>query len=393
MATILNEKLRDDGILANKKPIEMDDYISWEDQDAYRFEAIMRKLGNEESVSQTKVEYMEVGAYPNKMIGSAIEAIDETSIAVDHPEYAHRDNLILNTRTGEIYLMAEDIGGTTNAGFIKVTRHAGSGGILAATAVNDVFLILPEAHAEGEETPEGYSMKPEVLYTYIQQSDISCGKYTDIAEATREYGMKQLLINRKSKWIEWKQKKALAFYFGAEQREVVSASGARRHTMRGLKNWFSTNSIDYGAVTGGVSLSSIGELMRNITMLGASSKSKLCMAGQNAMVTASALPATAIRTDIDTSSWGWAIKQLVTPFGSLGLIYEPVFSAENGLAGVMCVIDTKHTKMLTLNGLKDKMYLDVGPKRDIHNLEDIISGTYGLRVNHEKCGAWGYGIV
>ena len=102
MATILNEKLRDDGILANKKPIEMDDYISWEDQDAYRFEAIMRKLGNEESVSQTKVEYMEVGAYPNKLIGSAIEAIDETSIAVDHPEYAHRDNLILNTRTGEI---------------------------------------------------------------------------------------------------------------------------------------------------------------------------------------------------------------------------------------------------------------------------------------------------
>ena len=393
MATILNEKLRDDGILANKKPIEMDDYISWEDQDAYRFEAIMRKLGNEESCGQTKVEYMEVGAYPNKMIGSAIEAIGETSIAVDHPDYAHRDNLILNTRTGEIYLMAEDIGGTTNAGHIKVTRHSGSSGILAATAVNDVFLILPEAHAEGEETPEGYSMKPEVLYTYIQQSDISCGKYTDIAEATREYGMKQLAMNRKSKWIEWKQKKALAFYFGAEQREVVTASGPRRHTMRGLRNWFTTNRIDYGAVTGGVSLSSIGELMRKVTLIGAASESKLCMAGQNAMVTASALPATAIRTDLDTSKWGWSIKSIVTPFGTLGLMYEPVFSSENDLADVMCVIDTKHTKMLHLNGLKDRIYLDVGDKRDIHNMEDVISGTYGLRVNHEKCGAWGYGIV
>jgi hypothetical protein len=117
------------------------------------------------------------------------------------------------------------------------------------------------------------------------------------------------------------------------------------------------------------------------------------MAGQNAMVTASALPATAIRTDINTEKWGWAIKTIVTTFGTLGLLYEPVFSSENGLADVMCVIDTKHTKMLHLNGLRDRMYLDVGSKRDIHNMEDVISGTFGLRVNHEKTGAWGYGIV
>ena len=393
MATILNEKLRDDSILEAKKPVEMDNYISWEDQDAYRFEAIMRKLGNEQSCSQTKVEFMEIGAYPNRLVCSAIEPSGETSIAVDHPEYAHKDNLILNVRTGEIYIMNEDVGGTTNSGYIKVTKHAGGAGILAATAVNDVLLVLPEAHAEGEDVPDGYSMKPEVLFTYIMQSDISCGKYTDIADATGEYGMKQVAINRKQKWIEWKQKKALAFYFGAEQRETTTAGGPRRHTMRGLRNWFTTNRIDYGAVTGGVSLSSIGELMRKITTVGASGKSKLCMAGQNAMVTASALPATAIRTDIDTNSWGCAIKQLVTPFGSLGLIYEPVFSSENGLADIMCVIDTKHVKMLTLNGLKDKMYLDVSHPRDIHNMEDVISGTYGLRVNHQMCGAWGYGIV
>jgi len=390
---ILNEKLRSDLVHSQKIPVHMDNYISFEDSSAYRFEAIMRKLGNDQGVNNTKVEFMEMGVYPNKMVCSAIEDAGETSIAVDYPAYAHRDNLILNTRTGEIYLMAEDIGGTTNAGFIKVTAHSGSGGIVAATAVNDVLLILPEAHAEGEPVPDGYSMKPEFLSTYIMQSDMSCGPYTDIAEAQGEYGEKQIAINRKLKWIEWKQKKALAFYFGAEQRETTSASGPRRHTMRGLRNWYTTNRIDYSAVTGGVSLSSIGELMRNVTMIGASSDSKLCMAGQNAMVTASALPATAIRTDINTEKWGWAIKTIVTTFGTLGLLYEPVFSSENGLADVMCVIDTKHTKMLHLNGLKDRMYLDVGSKRDIHNMEDVISGTFGLRVNHEKTGAWGYGIV
>ena len=393
MATLLNEKLRSDLVASQKIPIHMDDYISFEDSSAYRFEAIMRKLGNDQGVNNTKVEFMEMGVYPNKLVCSAIEPSGETSIAVDYPAYAHKDNLLLNTRTGEIYIMNEDVGGTTNAGYIKVTKHGGGAGILAATAVNDVLLILPEAHAEGEPVPDGYSMKPEFLSTYVMQSDMSCGPYTDIAEAQGEYGMKQIAINRKLKWIEWKQKKALAFYFGAEQREIVTAGGPRRHTMRGLRNWYTTNRIDYGAVTGGVSLSSIGELMRKVTMIGASSESKLCMAGQNAMVTASALPATAIRTDLDTSKWGWSIKSIVTPFGTLGLMYEPVFSSENDLADVLCVIDTKHTKMLHLNGLKDRIYLDVGDKRDIHNMEDVISGTYGLRVNHEKCGAWGYGIV
>lgn len=156
---ILNEKLRSDLVASQKIPIYMDDYISFEDSSAYRFEAIMRKLGNDQGVSNTKVEFMEMGVYPNKMVCSAIEPIGETSIAVDYPAYAHKDNLILNTRTGEIYLMAEDVGGTTTTGFIKVTAHTGSGGITAATAVNDVLLILPEAHAEGEPVPDGYSME------------------------------------------------------------------------------------------------------------------------------------------------------------------------------------------------------------------------------------------
>ena len=99
---LLNEKLRSDLVASQKIPIHMDDYISFEDSSAYRFEAIMRKLGNDQGVSSTKVEFMEMGVYPNKMVVSAIEPQGETEIAVDYPAYAHRDNLILNTRTGEI---------------------------------------------------------------------------------------------------------------------------------------------------------------------------------------------------------------------------------------------------------------------------------------------------
>lgn len=391
--TILNGNLRSDLIASQKIPIFMDDVLHFEDLSAARFEAIAQKLGRTQSCDNTKVEFMEIGVYPAKMVGSAIEPIGETSIACDHPEYAHRDNIIINTRTGENYLMAEDVGGTTNAGHIKVTRHAGSGGILAATAVNDVLLISMEAHAEGEEVPAGYSMKPESKSTYIMQADMSSGTYTDIAEATKEYGEKQIMANRKLKAIEWKAKKAVMLFLGAEMREVASASGPRRHTMRGLRNWYTTNRIDYGAVPGGVSLASIGELIRNVTTIGASSSTKFCFAGQNAIVTASALPAQAIRTTIDTSSWGWKITTLVTPFGSLDLVYDPILCDENGLADVMCVMDMKHITLLSLKGYADRMYLDVGNTRDIHNTEDVMTGTFGLKVIHEKCGAWAYGIA
>ena len=390
---LLEGTVRSDLIASQKVPIFMDNEIGFEDSGAYRFEAILRKLGNDRGVPNTKVEYMEQSVYPNKMVGSAIEPIGETSLAVDHPEYAHQDNLMVNARTGEIVIVDEAVGGTTNSGFVKILAHAGAGGMVAATAVNDVWLILPEAHAEGEAVPAGYSIKPDFLYTYVMQSDKAIAPYTDIAEATGEYGMKQAAINRKLGWIEWKQKKALAFYFGAAMREVVSASGPRRHTMRGLRSWYSTNNIDNSAVVGGITLAGLGEMLRKVTTIGASSASKLCMAGQNSLVSASALPATAVRTDLDTSKWGWAIKTIVTPFGNLDLVYEPVFCSENGLADVMAIIDTKNVEMLHLNGLKDRMYLDVGAARDIHNVEDVISGTFGLKVMHEKTGAWIYGIA
>lgn len=390
---ILDGKLRTDLIHSQKIPIFMDDRIHFEDSSAYRFEALMRKLGNEKGVSSTKVEFMEMGLYPNKMVVQAIEPAGETSINVDYPEYAHTDNLIVNARTMEVYLCDEDIGGTAVSGSLRVRNHAaGTGGISAATAVNDVLLIMPEAHAEGETTPAGYSLKPEFLYTYVMQSDMAVAPYTDLAQATQEYGEKQLLVNRKQKWIEWKQKKALAYYFGAEVREVTSAGGPRRHTMRGLRNWYATNRIDNSAVVGGLSLAMLGELMRTVTLIGSSSESKFCFAGQNAMVDASALPASAIRTDLNTTKWGVQIKTLVTPFGTVNLVPEPVFSSENGLADVMCIMDMAHIETLYINGLRDRMYLDVGEKRDIHNMEDIISGTAGLKVFHEKCGAWVYGI-
>lgn len=387
----LTGTLRSDLVASQKIPVYMDDYIAFEDESAYRFESLARRLNGSQEVENTKVEFMEMGLYPNVMEVTEAAA-SGTTISVDHPEYAHQDQLIYNTRTNEIYLMNEATGGITAAGKITVVNHSGSGNFTTACVVGDKLIILPEAHAEGEAVPSGWSSKPRFLYTYVQQSDMSCGPYTDIAKAQKEYGEKQLLINRKQKWIEWKRAVNLIMYLGQAMRDATSASGLRRHTMRGLRSWISSNRVDFSLVPGGFGLSAVGELMRKTSLIGASSNSKVGIAGQNAWVSLSALPNNAIRATQDETSWGWKVNRLVTPFGNLALEYDPTLSEMNGLGDVMCILDMAAIQLVHLTGLRERMYLDVTDARDIHNMEDLISGTFGLKVKLQERCAWGYGI-
>jgi hypothetical protein len=391
---ILNGTLRSDLIASQKVPVFMDDMIAFEDESSFRFESLLRRLNGSKGVSNIKSEFMEMGLYPNVMQVQAVAAIAATAITVDHPEYAHRDQLVYNTRTNETFIMNEDVGGTTAASQITILNQAGSGGLASAAAVGDILLILLEAHAEGEAVPDPWSAKPRFLYTYIMQYDYSLGKYTDLAQVTGEYGEKQLAINRKQKWIEQKRAKNLKLYLGSQMLETTSA-GVRRMSARGLRDWIVTNRVDFSGAQA-FNMTALGELMRGITLIGASSDKKVGIAGQNAWVKISTFPNSAVRTTEKVTDWGWVLNYLRTPFGNLALEYDPQLSQQNGLADVMAVLDMAHISMEHLEGngrsLKDRMYLDVGTARDIHNTEDVFSGTCGLKVKLEELHAWGYGI-
>lgn len=389
---VLNEKLRVDLIASQKIPIFMDEMISEEDSTSFRLEYLMRMLNGSKSIPNMKFEWMEEAIYPNIMIAQGASSAG-TSITVDHPEYAHQDNLIYNTRTNEIYLMNENTGGTTTAHKITVVNHAaGTGNFVTAVAEGDILIVLPEAHAEGEVVPQGYSSKPRFLYNYNMQIDTSAGPYTDIARGTKEYGEKQLLRNRKNKWIEHKQKKNLLLYLSKRNVEIVSAGGPRRYTIDGLRNSIQTNRVDFSNVGGGFNMAAVAELIRSTTTKGNASKVKAGIAGQNAWLTLSSLPNNAIRTTQGEKSWGWVINKLITPFGDLALEYDPTLTEANGLADVMVMLDMKYVQLTHFADLADRMYLDVTEKRDIHNMEDIISGTVGLELKQQEFHAWGYGI-
>lgn len=387
--TVQTAAVKTSTVAAQKVPVYMDEKISFKEESAFRFESFTRRLRPVRSVNNMKVEFMEMDLYPIVMIGSAAES--GTTISVNYPEYAHRDQMIYNTRTHETYLMNEDIGGASSAGKITVVNQSGSGSITTATAVGDIYLILPEAHAEGEPIPPAFTNKPDFLSTYLMQSDKTL-KYTDLAKNQGEYGEQQYLIDRRQAWISWKQQMNLKLLLGGQVRETTSGDG-RRHMSRGFRDWVSTNKISMASVGGELSLTTIGMLMRETMTIGASSDMKVGIAGQNATISLSALPDSAIRTTVNETSWGKNIKTLVTPFGNLNIEYDKCLSDEFGLADNLIIMDPKSPHRLVYNNMAPKMVMNVTDASDYHNQQDLITGTWGLEVRLEELNAWVYGIA
>ena len=383
--------IRTDQILAAKVPVNMDEYMHYSEESAYFFEYLTRKMNKVKVDDQLKTEWMEMHPYPLFVKLTATEAVAQTSLSVDNPTFCHRDQLLRNHRTEEIYLMNEDIGGTGSSTAISVLGHTGSGGILIAGAVDDILMILGESHAEGEAIPPAYSAKPIAKNRYIMQRD-STRQNTDIQQNSAEYGPNQLLIDRKLFWIEYKRETNLLMYLGKNQREVLSASGPRRHTMSGLNEQIVTNKVDYDTVPGGLSLAAVGEIMRTTKYHTASSDTKIGICGQNSWASISAMPNTAIRTTVNETSWGKRLKTLVTPHGNLGIGYDCMLVAENGLDGYFYVLDPAQIEKRYLRGLPERILLNVSDATDIHNVKDVATGTCGLVVHLEQLSAMGFGI-
>ncbi len=375
-------------IAAQKVPVHMDKKIHFEEESAFRFESITRRFRPVASVDNMKIEFMEHELYKRVLTCSAAES--GQTISVDHPEYAHRDMGVYNTRTHETYLMAEDIGGTGSAGKITVVNQTGSGNITNATADGDLLIIMPEAHAEGEALPPAFSNKPTFFSTYLQQSDKTL-KYSDLSKGQREYGENQYLIDRRQGWISYKQAMNLKLLLGGEVRETTSGDG-RRHMMRGLRDWITTNKENMGPAGGVLSLATIGEMMRETMVMGVSSDSKIGLAGSNSLTALSALPISQIRTTVSETSWGKKITQIVTPFGPLSFAYDKTLSAEFGLADNFIILDPVSVHRVQFKNMAPHMMLNVTNAEDIHNTIDAITGTYGLKVVYESLCAWFYGI-
>ena len=388
---IINGVLRTDLVLSDKVRVEIRNEIDLLDDQSNIFEFLTRQIRPIRSVKNTKTERIEQRLADMVMTVQAVDA-PGTTITVDHPEYMHRDQKLFNTRNGESYLSNEDIGGVAVAGKITVVnQQTGSGAFILPTAIGDTILIGPETHAEGEVIPPSFATQPTHLWTYLYQHDRTRSN-TDMERYQGEYGLLQLLIDRKTFAIEDQRAVNMELYNSLQTREILSASGARRHAMQGLRNWLSTNFINYGGVPGNFTLTSIGELMRRCTSHTSSSSVKIGIGGQNTIAALSAMPVNAIRTSVNEKSWGADIKTIVTPFKNLNWTYDQMLSNDYGMADIFVIIDPNHIERLQVEGLETHMMLNIQNNDNVHNQVDLITGTEGMFVGLEENHVWAYNI-
>lgn len=373
---------RSDNGNQDTKVISMEAFASRLEPTDAVLDVLMRQLGGGiKSVGRMETKWRERQlAIMSDTVGAAGAAVAATSIPVANPTAYHLDQQIMAPRTGDMFFVDEEIGGTASAGKVKVRGKTGAGGITYALVSGDVLLIGPESHAEGEDIPSAFANDEVTKTTYVFQTDETI-KITDIMDAEEVYGDKEIVAQRKDKMKEQLKRLCLAYYTSLGGREIVSASGKRRHTMTGLFEYLAGQITEAGGIQGGFTLQTLGSVLRPTTIYGHSLSQKVLLAGQNCYETICAMPITALRENSGNSkSWGVTVRTLITPYGDLSVVHEPLFSAENGMAGEAVCLQKDKIQQIQLQGKPLVHMTNVQAKRDVHNIEDLYTGTRGIRM-------------
>lgn len=393
MPTMINGVFRAEMGLANDRPIDMEPVLHLlEPGRNANFEMILRKIGDKVSKTRMKFQWRRRDLTPNTVKITAVDAAGASAITVDNFGYIHRDQLLYNTRTNELYICNEDAGVAPNATVdVRSYSHAtpATAAIVSATAVGDVIVILPEAHAEGEDFPEAWATEDVEDYDYIMQIDRRSAEITDIAENEAEYDTRgKRDLDNKLAMIELMRDINLLFYLSQTTRDTLSAGGARRHALGGMRQKITTNRLSLTGVNGALTTAFVGEILRKTKYQGVASQTKLALAGQAAIAAMSAWPVGSIQVSPREKAWGYDIKEIITPHGNLDVSYDPALTADNGLGDVMLIIDPAHVRQAYLQNMGLKILKKISNLSTTHKIVDGVTGTFGLQTLFEELHAW-----
>jgi hypothetical protein len=370
--------------------IDMEEHSAKLDQDSYLFETLTRKISGKKaaargqsgpvmSVSRMEHKFRErrlISLYTTVDTGGA--AAGDTSIPVVDSTIFHQDHLIYAPATGELFALDETAGSGASITVRKLDSATGTG-IVNALSAGDVLINLGESHAEGEPIPPAYATTETDEFTYVMQFDRT-RESTDIEKHEEHYGESEITLQRKQFWIEKKRELNMLLYLGQRTRETASAGGARRHVMRGLREYLSSNAYDAsGLSVTGLTLETVGNIARPTWQHTSASTVKCMIAGLNAWQDISTWGDSAVRISPGSEQqWGVTFKRLTTPFGELDVGYDLQLRDDHGLAGLSYIIDPAYVYQIQLQGLPLQMLTNRVDPKEIHTERDVITGTRGL---------------
>lgn len=370
--------------------LDMESMVDKGYNDAYPFEALTRTISGIMKAERMKHEWREDRLMGMTTVTTADAAANATSIAVSSASLMRRDMTIFCPATGEQFFADEDVGGTAVANAIKVRRQgsATGTGIVTAIPAGSTLLFLVESHYEGQAIPLSFSTTEDAKFTYLTQFD-RVFDMTDIAKFEKKYGEDEWAKQVAKIWIEEKRKLNVLLYTGKGFRETTSSgNSARRHGLTGLFEYLTNNEVNMAAVPGGISVQTLGNILRPTKAELNLASPPILLAGQNMWNGISALATGTIRiTDPGASdiTFGVTISTINTPFGPIKVVYDQTLAAEYGLADRGAMIQPSRIQQLELTGLPLRMEMGKKNPTEAHIWDRALyTGTRGLVVKQPQ---------
>lgn len=300
-----------------------------------------------------KIEWLE-----DDLIGAATQVdaaggvsitTSSTSIPVDDDSIFSVGDLISIPAYNVVYRITA-LPGSSTLTAIQFGTAVASGTI----ADNSVVLKMGNAMEENSQVP-GIKTTQEVAcynYTQIFRTPVS---FSNTELATELYGGKDRAYQRRKKALEHKRDIARAMYFGVRKEDTTGTTP--RRTMGGLLS-FLTESTAFDSSTQPLTYANFNKFVAQ-PVFSHGSKDKLLIAGPYLMNAINAWAEAKLVTEVDpAATYGIRVKNLITGYGDLKVIYDPLL-ADGYHTGYGMVLDTDNIRYAYLQGRDTKLNTNI----------------------------------
>ena len=323
-----------------------------------------------------KIEWLEddlIGAATQVNNGSGIAiSTSSTSIAVDDGSIFSVGDLISIPAKSLVYRITAISTNTLTA--IQFGTSVASGTI----ADDSVVLKLGNAMEENSSAPAAKTTQEVACYNYTQifRTPVS---FSGTELATELYGGKDRAYQRRKKALEHKRDIARAMYFGVRKEDTTGSTP--RRTMGGLLS-FLTESTAFDSSTQPLTYANFNKYVAQ-PVFSHGSKDKLLIAGPNLMNAINVWSEAKLVTEVDpAATYGIRVKNLITGYGDLKVIYDPLL-ADGYHAGYGMVIDTDNIRYAYLQGRDTKLNTNI-QANDVDGVIDEYITECSLEVKLPK---------
>ena len=243
--TLLTTGTGTGNVLSTRRPLDISNDIAYYNPNANPF-FLLAQQADKKALTDPEFKCLENQMQPvfdavNNVAGYAAGA---TSIVVDHGSYFKAQDLVLVTRTGEIFKVS-----SLSSNTLTVVRGYGS---VAAAAINDNDELrrVGNCFEEGAAADSAKTVKVDAVTNYAQIFKTSL-EVTGTIQKTTLYGGPQLVKEQKDKGIEHAMKIESAFLFGqrAEYLTTSATNATTTHPLRltgGILYYISSNAVSIG---------------------------------------------------------------------------------------------------------------------------------------------------